>query len=68
MAQLVLDLPPGASLADIQVAKPEPQVVFESAALLDGYPQVGTPEDVADYLQLRPDAVRQLCPAGHGDV
>ncbi len=61
MTQVVLNLPPGVSLADFQTVKPEPLVAIEPAVLLEGYPQVGTPEDVAEHLQLRPDAVRQLC-------
>lgn len=32
--------------------------------LLDGYPSMGTPEDVASFCQLKPDAVRQMCREG----
>ena len=64
MTQVVLNLPPGVSIADFQAVKPEHQVAIEPAALLEGYPQMGKPEDVAEYLQLRPDAVRQLCREG----
>lgn len=35
-----------------------------NSTLLEGFPPMGTPEEVASFCNLKPDAVRQLCREG----
>lgn len=43
---------------------PAPAHPFEGFSILSGFPDVGTVDDVASALKLKPGAVRQLCRQG----